>query len=66
MKRMLLALAIAVTTACGEPVDVAKAVRLLVTRNHVVAEGAGATALAVALSGRAGTGQIGSAGHGAA
>jgi hypothetical protein len=28
MKRMLLALAIAVTTACGEPIDVAKAVRL--------------------------------------
>jgi len=38
--------------------EVAKAVRLLVIRNHVVAEGAGATALAVALSGLAGTGQI--------
>ena len=28
MRRMLLALAIAVTTACGEPIDVAKAVHL--------------------------------------
>jgi threonine dehydratase len=34
--------------------DVAAAVRLLVERNHVVAEGAGATAVAIALSGRAG------------
>jgi threonine dehydratase len=39
-------------------VDVAAAVRLLVERNHVVAEGAGAAAVAVALSGRAGRGRI--------
>lgn len=38
--------------------DVAAAVRLLVERNHVVAEGAGAAAVAVALSGRAGHGRI--------
>ena len=38
--------------------EVAKAVRMLVMRNHVVAEGAGATALAVALAGLAGTGRI--------
>lgn len=38
--------------------DVASAVRLLAERNHVVAEGAGAVAVAVALSGRAGTGPV--------
>jgi threonine dehydratase len=38
--------------------DVAAAIRLLVERNRVVAEGAGAVALAAALSGRAGTGKI--------
>jgi threonine dehydratase len=36
----------------------AAAVRMLAERNRVVAEGAGAAALAVALSGRAGTGRI--------
>jgi threonine dehydratase len=38
--------------------DAAAAVRLLVERAHVVAEGAGALAVAAALSGRAGTGRI--------
>ena len=38
--------------------DVAAAVRLLAARAHVVAEGAGALALAAALSGRAGTGKV--------
>ena len=36
----------------------ADAVRLLATRNHVVAEGAGATSVAAALTGRAGPGKI--------
>jgi threonine dehydratase len=38
--------------------DAAAAVRLLAERAHVVAEGAGALAVAVALSGRAGSGRI--------
>jgi threonine dehydratase len=38
--------------------DAAAAVRLLAARAHVVAEGAGALALAAALSGRAGTGKV--------
>jgi len=38
--------------------DVAAAVRLLVERNHVVAEGAGATAVAAALAGGAGGGRV--------
>jgi threonine dehydratase len=38
--------------------DVAAAVRLLVERNRVVAEGAGAAALAVALTGQAGGGKV--------
>lgn len=38
--------------------SVADAVRLLITRNHVVAEGAGACAVACALSGKAGAGKI--------
>ena len=38
--------------------EVADAIRLLVERNHVVAEGAGAATVAAALSGRAGTGNI--------
>ncbi|MGH7764874.1 MAG: threonine ammonia-lyase [Candidatus Dormibacteraceae bacterium] len=38
--------------------ETAAALRLLVERNRVVAEGAGAVAVAVALSGRAGTGRI--------
>jgi threonine dehydratase len=41
------------------PVEkVAEAVRLLVERNHVVAEGAGALPVAAALSGDAGTGRV--------
>jgi threonine dehydratase len=38
--------------------DVAGAVRLLATRNHVVAEGAGATPVAAALNGKAGGGKV--------
>ena len=38
--------------------EVAEALRLLATRNRVVAEGAGAAALAAALTGRAGTGRV--------
>jgi threonine dehydratase len=38
--------------------DVAKAVRLLAERNHVIAEGAGATPVAAALSGKAGKGKV--------
>ena len=38
--------------------DVAEAVRVLVTRAHVVAEGAGALALAAALGGHAGEGRV--------
>jgi threonine dehydratase len=37
---------------------VADAVRLLVERNRVVAEGAGATPVAAALSGKAGSGKV--------
>ncbi len=38
--------------------DVAAAVRLLVERNRVIAEGAGACSVACALSGQAGAGKI--------
>ena len=38
--------------------ETAAAVRLLAERAHVVAEGAGALALAAATSGRAGTGRV--------
>jgi threonine dehydratase len=38
--------------------EIASALRLLVTRARVVAEGAGATCVAAALSGRAGSGQV--------
>jgi len=38
--------------------ETADAIRTLVTRAHVVAEGAGATSVAAALSGRAGSGKI--------
>ena len=38
--------------------DVAAAVRLLAARAHVVAEGAGALALAAALEGHGGTGRV--------
>jgi threonine dehydratase len=40
------------------PDEVRRAVRLLVARGRVVAEGAGAVAVAAALSGRAGTGRV--------
>ena len=38
--------------------EIASALRLMAERNRVIAEGAGAVALAVALSGKAGTGRI--------
>ena len=38
--------------------DVASAVKLLMQRNRVIAEGAGACSVAAALSGQAGTGKI--------
>jgi threonine dehydratase len=38
--------------------ETAAALRLMVERNHIVSEGAGAVATAVALSGRAGIGRI--------
>jgi threonine dehydratase len=38
--------------------EVAEAVRLLAERNRVIAEGAGATPVAAALSGKAGSGKI--------
>jgi len=38
--------------------EAASTIRTLVTRAHIVAEGAGATSVAAALSGRAGTGRI--------
>ncbi len=53
LSRRLLAGSIVVT-----PAEVAAAVRLLVERQRVVAEGAGAAALAAALTGRAGGGRI--------
>ena len=38
--------------------QIAEAIRLLVERNHVVAEGAGASSVAAALTGHAGKGKI--------
>ncbi len=38
--------------------EIAAAVRILATRNRVIAEGAGATSVAAGLSGRAGSGKI--------
>ena len=38
--------------------EIASAIRLLVERNHVVAEGAGAAPVAAALSGKAGGGKV--------
>ena len=38
--------------------EIASAIRLLVERNHVVAEGAGAAPVAAALSGKAGAGKV--------
>jgi threonine dehydratase len=40
------------------PEEIAGAVRVLVERNRVIAEGAGAASVAAALSGRAGTGKV--------
>ncbi|MFQ5790259.1 MAG: threonine/serine dehydratase [Acidobacteriota bacterium] len=45
----------ALTASLGE---IASAIRLLAERNRIIAEGAGACPVAVALSGRAGTGKI--------
>jgi len=48
-----------VADAVGLPLeDVAAAIRILATRGHVVAEGAGALALAAALGGYAGSGRV--------
>jgi threonine dehydratase len=38
--------------------EIAAAVRMLAERNRVIAEGAGAAALAAALTGRAGSGKV--------
>jgi threonine dehydratase len=38
--------------------EVASAIRLLAERNRIIAEGAGATPVAAALSGKAGTGKV--------
>ena len=38
--------------------EVASAIRLLIERNHVIAEGAGAAPVAAALSGKAGSGKV--------
>ena len=38
--------------------EIASAIRLLVERNRVVAEGAGAASVAAALAGKAGTGRV--------
>jgi threonine dehydratase len=38
--------------------EVASAIKLIAERNHIIAEGAGATALACVLAGRAGTGKV--------
>jgi threonine dehydratase len=38
--------------------EIAEAIRRLVERNHVVAEGAGAAAVAAAMTGKAGRGKI--------
>jgi threonine dehydratase len=43
---------------CVSFAEIAAAIRLLASRHHVIAEGAGAAALAAALSGRAGAGSI--------
>ena len=42
----------------AEPQEIARAIRLLVERNRIVAEGAGACPVACALSGKAGTGKV--------
>jgi threonine dehydratase len=38
--------------------EIAEAIRRLVDRNHVVAEGAGAAAVAAAMTGKAGRGKV--------
>ena len=43
---------------CARFDEIAAAIRLLATRHHVIAEGAGASSLAAALSGRAGGGNL--------
>jgi threonine dehydratase len=43
---------------CVSFAEIAAAIRLLAARHHVIAEGAGAAAVAAALSGRAGSGDI--------
>jgi threonine dehydratase len=43
---------------CVSFAEIAAAIRLLASRHHVIAEGAGAAAVAAALSGRAGGGDI--------
>jgi threonine dehydratase len=45
-------------TACVSLAEIADAIRLLAAKHHVIAEGAGAAAVAAALSGRAGKGDI--------
>jgi threonine dehydratase len=45
-------------TCVVSPADIAAAIKLMVERNRVVAEGAGAASVAAALSGRAGAGPI--------
>ena len=45
-------------TVCVSLAEVAEAIRLLAAKHHVIAEGAGAAAVAAALSGRAGGGRI--------
>jgi len=45
-------------TVVASPDEAAEAVRLLATRNRVVAEGAGAVPVAAALAGRAGPGKV--------
>jgi threonine dehydratase len=53
MARSLLPIALAASIS-----EIAAAVRLIAERNRVIAEGAGAVAAAIALSGRAGTGRV--------
>ena len=43
---------------CASFAEIAAAIRLLATKHHIIAEGAGAAALAAAMSGRAGKGDI--------
>ena len=45
-------------TVCVSVAEIADAIRLLASKHHIIAEGAGAAAVAAALSGRAGKGDI--------